>query len=73
MIIIFLNFLQIPPTELETIILSHPDVRDAAVVGIPDAETGQSPRAYIVLNSNKTTTASEIDKFLSGQTSKRLR
>ncbi|RCN26957.1 hypothetical protein ANCCAN_27314 [Ancylostoma caninum] len=36
---------QVPPAELENILLCHPLIHDAAVVGIPDAETGESPKA----------------------------
>ncbi|KAK8210945.1 4-coumarate-CoA ligase-like protein [Phyllosticta capitalensis] len=43
----------IPPAELEAILLTHPNVSDAAVIGVPldDAEgeaAGQVPRAYVV-------------------------
>lgn len=41
---------QVAPAELEGILLSHPDVDDAAVVGIPfNDNTSERPRAYLVL------------------------
>ncbi|CAJ0585663.1 unnamed protein product, partial [Mesorhabditis spiculigera] len=40
--------LQVPPAELEDLLLSHPKIRDAAVIGIPDARAGELPRAYVV-------------------------
>lgn len=39
---------QVAPTELESVLLSHPQLRDAAVVGVPDAESGELPRAFVV-------------------------
>ena len=42
---------QVAPAELEAVLLSHPDVLDAAVVGIPapEASNGEVPRAFVVL------------------------
>ncbi|KAK0196820.1 AMP binding protein [Armillaria mellea] len=40
---------QVPPAELESILLSHPGVADVAVIGIEDAaEATELPRAYVV-------------------------
>ncbi|KAI0757796.1 phenylacetyl-CoA ligase [Daedaleopsis nitida] len=44
--------LQVAPSELEGRLLSHPDVADAGVIGIPHAYAGEVPRAYVVLNPN---------------------
>ena len=38
----------IAPAELESVLLSHPLVRDAAVVPIPDDTAGQIPKAFVV-------------------------
>ncbi len=41
---------QVPPAELEGLLTSHPDVADAAVVGVYDpAQATEVPRAYVVL------------------------
>ena len=40
---------QVPPAELEALLLTHPAVADAAVVGIPDDEAGELPKAFVVL------------------------
>ncbi|GMS93509.1 hypothetical protein PENTCL1PPCAC_15684, partial [Pristionchus entomophagus] len=40
--------LQVPPAELEDLLLSHPLVRDAAVIGLPDERRGELVRAYVV-------------------------
>lgn len=39
---------QVAPAELEALLLTHPRVADAAVVGIPDAEGGEAPKAFVV-------------------------
>ncbi|KAG1716480.1 hypothetical protein ID866_684 [Astraeus odoratus] len=40
---------QVPPAELESILLQHPDVADAAVIGVESKEEAtEFPRAYIV-------------------------
>ena len=42
------------PLELERVLLRHPDVESAAVVGIPDAEFGQRLKAVVVRKKNVT-------------------
>jgi len=43
--------------------LEHPKIRDAGVVGIPDASAGQVPRAFVVKEVNDLT-AKEVEKFV---------
>jgi len=40
---------QVPPAELEALLLTHPAVVDAAVVGVPDEEAGELPKAFVVV------------------------
>ena len=40
--------LQVAPAELEAVLLSHPEVADAAVVRSPDEEAGEVPKAFVV-------------------------
>src|SRR5436853_2657107 len=40
---------QVPPAELEAILLTHPAVTDAAVIGVPNEEAGELPKAFVVL------------------------
>jgi len=40
---------QVPPAELEALLLTHPGIADAAVIGAVDAESGEEvPKAYVV-------------------------
>jgi acyl-CoA synthetase (AMP-forming)/AMP-acid ligase II len=39
---------QVPPAELEALLASHPAVADAAVIGVPDEEAGELPKAFLV-------------------------
>ena len=40
---------QVYPREVEDVILEHPDVVDAAVVGLPDDTWGETVAAFVVL------------------------
>ncbi|KAI2629484.1 acetyl-CoA synthetase-like protein [Xylaria nigripes] len=40
---------QVAPAELEAVLLSHPKILDAAVIGVPGEDT-EVPRAYVVAN-----------------------
>ena len=42
---------QVAPAELEAALLEHPAVQDAAVIGKPDAEAGEVPKAFVVAKS----------------------
>ncbi|XP_052868110.1 uncharacterized protein LOC128274065 [Anopheles cruzii] len=55
---------QVPPAELEDVLLSHPKVRDAAVVGFPDESAGELPAAFVVLQPDETITAQEVADFV---------
>ncbi|HSF30574.1 MAG TPA: hypothetical protein VLK82_08910 [Candidatus Tectomicrobia bacterium] len=43
--------MQVAPAELEGVLLTHPAVGDAAVIGIPDAEAAEVPKAFVVLKA----------------------
>jgi acyl-CoA synthetase (AMP-forming)/AMP-acid ligase II len=43
--------LQVPPAELEAVLLAHPAVADVAVVPSPDEEAGEVPKAFVVAST----------------------
>jgi long-chain acyl-CoA synthetase len=51
------------PREVEEILYQHPAVREAAVVGVPDAYRGETIKAVISLKPGQQTTAEEIRAF----------
>jgi acyl-CoA synthetase (AMP-forming)/AMP-acid ligase II len=53
----------ISPEEVEDVLHAHPDIEEAAVIGIPDPEWGQEPCAIVVLKQGKTTSSDEIMSF----------
>lgn len=39
---------QVPPAELEALLITHPSIADVAVIGRPDERAGEVPVAYVV-------------------------
>jgi acyl-CoA synthetase (AMP-forming)/AMP-acid ligase II len=48
------------PAEIENALRRHPDIADAAVIGVPDERLGEVGMAFIVLRSGAATSADEI-------------
>ena len=53
--------------ELENILMAHPDVAEAAVIGIPDEKWGERPLAAVVLRAGAQVTAEKLRAFLAEQ------
>jgi 2-furoate---CoA ligase len=51
------------PVEVEEVLLRHPKVAEACVVGLPDARWGQLVAAFVVARSGETLVAEELDRF----------
>ena len=39
---------QVAPAELEALLITHLNIDDAAVIGVPDEKTGELPKAFVV-------------------------
>ncbi|MCW2511483.1 MAG: AMP-dependent synthetase and ligase [Mycobacterium sp.] len=58
---------QVPPAELEAVLLTHPGIADAAVVGVTDANSGEEiPKAFVVKLSGAELTEAEVMEFVAG-------
>jgi long-chain acyl-CoA synthetase len=42
------------PAEVEAVLLAHPDVAEAAVVGVPHADLGEEVAAFVALRGGAT-------------------
>jgi len=51
------------PREVEDVLFTHPAVKQAAVIGIPDPYRGESVKAFVVLKDGATATDAEIVAF----------
>ena len=47
--------------------MTHPDVADSAVLGVPEEGAGELPRAYVVLKAGATATEQDIQKFVASK------
>ncbi len=55
--------------EIEQALLAHPDVREAAVIGVPDELRGQIPKACIVAPGKGPAFAAELQEFVKSRLS----
>jgi long-chain acyl-CoA synthetase len=61
--LIIVSGFNVYPAEVEQVLLSHPDVIQAAVVGVPHPHTGEAVRAYVVTNGSSTADEDAIIQF----------
>jgi long-chain acyl-CoA synthetase len=51
------------PRDVEEVLFECPRIKEAAVIGVPDAYRGETVKAFVVLKENVTATAAEIIAF----------
>ena len=56
---------QVAPAELEALLLSHPAITDAAVIGINDPEAGEVPMAFVT--ATQPLTLAQVSEFIEPQ------
>lgn len=61
------------PSVVEDVILEHPAVKEALVIGVPEEYRGEVPRAYVTLNEGATATAEELATWLNAKIGKHER
>lgn len=57
---IITNGFNVYPQEIENVLYEHPDVKEAAVVGIEDSKRGEITKAFLVLNEESSVETDEL-------------
>jgi long-chain acyl-CoA synthetase len=58
--LIIVSGFNVYPGEVESVLVDHPAVQAAAVVGVPDHQTGESIRAFVVLEPGETADVADL-------------
>lgn len=61
------------PSQVEAVLVEHPAVKEALVLGMPDAYLGELPRAFVTLNEGEDTTGEDLAKWLNARIGKHER
>ena len=70
MIITGTGSIHIFPRPIEDVLATHPDVREAAVIGVPDADRGESAHAYVVVAEGTTVSEKELGDLIARKLSR---
>src|SRR3712207_9474757 len=59
---------QVAPAELEAVLIGHPEIADAAVIGVPDEDSGEElPKAFVVRAPGSTLTQDAVIEYMAGK------
>jgi long-chain acyl-CoA synthetase len=61
------------PSQVEAVLLTHPAVKEALVLGLPDAYHGEMPRAFVTLVEGESTSGDELANWLNARIGKHER
>ncbi|WP_120716831.1 long-chain-fatty-acid--CoA ligase [Tsuneonella amylolytica] len=61
------------PSQVEAVLLEHPAVKEALVIGLPDDYHGEMPRAYVTLAEDAAATGDDLAKWLNTRVGKHER
>ena len=70
---IAVNGFKVFPSVVEDVILENPAVKEALVIGVPDAARGEVPRAYVTLNEGADTAGEALAAWLNARIGKHER
>ncbi|MCB9913526.1 MAG: long-chain fatty acid--CoA ligase [Planctomycetes bacterium] len=54
---------KIYPDEVDAVLMSHPDILEAATIGVPDPRRGETVKSFLVLRPGRTLTFEDLDRW----------
>ncbi|NED65336.1 4-coumarate--CoA ligase family protein, partial [Streptomyces sp. SID10244] len=58
---------QVPPAELEALLLTHPGIADTAVIGVNDDDGEEIPKAFVVKQPDAELSETEVIEFVAAK------
>lgn len=52
---------KIYPDEVDNVLMAHPDILEAATIGVPDERRGETVKSFVVLQAGRSLTKDQID------------
>ncbi|XP_065222090.1 uncharacterized protein LOC135846750 [Planococcus citri] len=60
---------QVAPAELEALLIKHPEIKDAGVIGVPDDAAGELPTAFVVRKPQSSISENDLKQYVSDKVS----